>query len=347
MDAIASVALAALAHQKESLRAWSKFHLPASGPCKWVCMSRSHDSTPIRIRFGQLRELQQVARYWCNQGKPVKGNKAAATDEWKLLTWEEIKHTAGALPSHGIVELMAQRGCIAWPEQHGAFVSHERRDLFFPPKFLQLTNGSTIFACMQQAGLTLEKFLRWHPSWTTWLLLWVQIWLHRARVPSTKCVSVANSTTKPPSEQGKEWSPSSNVSVQPTRFTGRSRVISPPRSCHPTHLPHTTDRTRLSPPSRSLQRHPITAPHSILHKVAQWHSHPALPHKANTLPPRHLTPPRSPIHPLSPSSPYPAALCHTLPKPHHTTPPDHTRPPFSATPTHPTPHAISFTGCSH
>ena len=160
VDAIASVALAALAHQKESLRAWSKFHLPASGPCKWVCMSRSHDSTPIRIRFGQLRELQQVARYWCKQGKPVKGNKAAATDEWKLLTWEEIKHTAGALPSHGIVELMAQRGCIAWPEQHGAFVAHERRDLFFPPKFLQQTNGSTIFACMQQAdtGLTFEKF---------------------------------------------------------------------------------------------------------------------------------------------------------------------------------------------
>ena len=131
---------------------FSRFYLPASGHCKWVCMTRAHDSTPIKIRFGQLRELQQVARFWCKQGKLVKGKKAASMDEWKLLTWEDIQHTAGALPSHGIVELMAQRGCIAWPEQRGAFVAHQRRDLFFPPKFLQQTNGSTIFACMQQAS---------------------------------------------------------------------------------------------------------------------------------------------------------------------------------------------------
>ena len=131
---------------------FSRFYLPASGRCKWVCMSRAHDSTPIKIRFGQLRELQKVARFWCKQGKLVKGRKAASTDEWKLLTWEDIQHSAGVLPSHGIVELMAQRGCIAWPEQHGAFVAHQRRDLFFPPKFLQQTNGSTIFACMQQAS---------------------------------------------------------------------------------------------------------------------------------------------------------------------------------------------------
>ena len=159
VDAIAGVALAALAHQRQALRSWSRFYLPASGPCKWVCLTRSHDSTPIKIRFGQLHELQQFARYWYKRGKAAGDNTKASRAEAQLLTAEEIKRTGGLVPSHGIVELMAQSGCIAWPEERDAFVVQQRRNIFFPPKFLQGTTGSNIFACLQQAGagLTFEK----------------------------------------------------------------------------------------------------------------------------------------------------------------------------------------------
>ena len=141
MDAIAAVALAALAHQQDALRDWSRFYLPASGP-KWVCMTRSHDSTPIKIRFGQLQKLQQVARYW---------HKHSKTTEAQLLSFEDIKQTAGPLPSHGIAELMAQMGCIAWPEQRGDDVVHQRRNIFFPPKFLDGDEGLE-HLCMHAAG---------------------------------------------------------------------------------------------------------------------------------------------------------------------------------------------------
>ena len=333
VDAIASVALAALAHQKESLRAWSRFCLPASGPCKWVCMSRSHDSTPIRIRFGQLRELKQVARFWCKQGKPLKGNKpAASTDVWKLHTWEDIQHTAGALPSHGIVELMAQRGCIAWPEQHGAFVAHQRRDLFFPPKFLQRTNGSTIFACMQQAdpGLTFEKFFEM-ASFVDYLVVVVGSDL------AASC-SRAKHEVRFRCKQHNEAAFRTGQGVA-LFIDGQCAAHTIHREIEghfatkelPPYLPTQHHRPRPSPPSprqlspsiRSLQRPP---PRSL----------PATPlcsrmPSGTAIPPTPFTDPF--IVPIR-----------TLPR---SIPPPITPGPFPSHPTHLTPHAISFMGCSH
>ena len=69
LDAVAAVALAAIDFQSEALRTWCKFLMPVSGRCKWVCMTKSHDSTPIKIRFGMLKELQQVARYLAQDGQ--------------------------------------------------------------------------------------------------------------------------------------------------------------------------------------------------------------------------------------------------------------------------------------
>ena len=160
MDAIAATALSALKHQEDATQAWSMFYLPASGPCKWVCMTRSHDSTPVKVRFGQLQELRSVARYWYDADKGPKHAKAGMAAKMQLLTLEELKQRTGALPSYGVVEMMAQMGCLAWPRQQGAFVANESRNIFFPPKFLERTNGSTMFACMQSAGqgLTYEQF---------------------------------------------------------------------------------------------------------------------------------------------------------------------------------------------
>ena len=160
LDAFAAVALAAIDFQREALRAWSKFFMPASGRCKWVCMTRSHDSTPLKIRFGMLKELQQVARYWHKTGKIGGSQKTGLEARAQLLTFDELKQRTKALPSYGITELMVQRGCFAWPERRGDFVVQQSKNIFFPPKFLARTNGSTIFACMQAAGAgsSLEQF---------------------------------------------------------------------------------------------------------------------------------------------------------------------------------------------
>ena len=64
------------------------------------------------------------------------------------------------MPSYGMTELMVQRGCFAWPERLGDFVVQQSKNIFFPPKFLARTNGSTISACMQAAGAgsSLDQF---------------------------------------------------------------------------------------------------------------------------------------------------------------------------------------------
>ena len=98
---------------------------------KWVFVGRYHDATPIRLGFGMLQGLQNVARYW---HKPVGG---AA----QLLDYASYaRATNSALPSYCIIEMMAQTASNAWPERAGEqqqqFVVH-RQDLQFSPMFLE------------------------------------------------------------------------------------------------------------------------------------------------------------------------------------------------------------------
>jgi hypothetical protein len=88
-----------------------------------VFFGRSHDSTPIRVAFGQLGDLASAARYW---------HKDKITGSSSLLTLDEYSSIYTKLPSFGIVEMLAQKGVVAWPvEQDGDFIAVERR--IFPP----------------------------------------------------------------------------------------------------------------------------------------------------------------------------------------------------------------------
>jgi hypothetical protein len=152
LDAISVVSLASSQHQCAAVktRLSSLPHLEGGAP-EWVFVGRSNDCTPLRMAFGLLRPLADVARYWHRQtGAPA-----------QLLNTSEMLAKVGKLPSCGIVEMLAQTGCLAWPQQHGEFCAVERRDLLFPPCFVERTNGSTIFAAVEGAdpSLDIEKLI--------------------------------------------------------------------------------------------------------------------------------------------------------------------------------------------
>ena len=140
LDAIAVTSLAATHHQSAALNiALHSLRYADGDPPRWVFVGRSSDCTPLRISFGALRELSHVARYW----HKAKGDKT------RLLYAAELRGKAQKLPAHGIVEMMAQTATIAWPKMHGNFCAVESHDLFYPPVFLERTNGSTLFtACL-------------------------------------------------------------------------------------------------------------------------------------------------------------------------------------------------------
>ena len=136
VDAFAAVALAAMDFQREAWRSWSKFLLPAAGRCKWVCMTRSHDSTPIKTRFGMLKEHQEVARYWHKTGQVGGSKKTGFAARAELLTFDELKRRTKSLPAYGMTDLMVQRGCFAWPERCGDFVVHGVQEHLLPTEVL-------------------------------------------------------------------------------------------------------------------------------------------------------------------------------------------------------------------
>ena len=66
LDAIAAVALAAIHYKRESCQMWRvalSHKLHQDGP-QWVCVARAFDATPLRVAFGAMSDLAQIARYW-------------------------------------------------------------------------------------------------------------------------------------------------------------------------------------------------------------------------------------------------------------------------------------------
>jgi hypothetical protein len=158
LDAIGVVAWASVQHQRDAVHTWCA-GMEAVSP-QWVFIGRSHDCTPVRLSFGQLGGLVSIARYWHRVG----------TRPAKLLTQGEWNANRQALPSHGIIELMAQTGRIAWPEPAQAVDDDDgssrpctvrSHDLYFPPLFLARGNASTIFAALKRAdpSLTFTKVI--------------------------------------------------------------------------------------------------------------------------------------------------------------------------------------------
>lgn len=154
LDAISAVALAAKDHSTQATKVWSDGVLNRADAPAWVAVSRVHDCTPVRISFGGLSHLATVARYWHRENQRMPA---------QLLTAAQM-HEKGitVLPRYGIVELLAQKGTIAWPELVGEhFISVSARPLQFAPCFLQRGTGSCILAGLQRAdpGLSIEDLL--------------------------------------------------------------------------------------------------------------------------------------------------------------------------------------------
>eukprot|EP00959_Pyramimonas_sp_CCMP1952_P297272 6219212-Pyramimonas_sp.AAC.1 len=74
--------------------------------CPWVIVSRTHDATPMKIRFGDLQsDLASTCRYW-SRAKQADGRFVN-----KLLTADEYAAAVSAvLPRQGTAEVLAQAG---------------------------------------------------------------------------------------------------------------------------------------------------------------------------------------------------------------------------------------------
>ena len=82
LDAIAVVALAAHDFQKEAVKTWSKFTIPADdNPPMWVVATRCHDAQAVKVGFGAISELRHIARYW---------HKQASSSSSSLLSYSEF-----------------------------------------------------------------------------------------------------------------------------------------------------------------------------------------------------------------------------------------------------------------
>ncbi len=166
LDAVVVVSLAASEHQRGATQAWVQSLMSQSASAsssssawtpRWAFIGRCHDCTPLKVGFGSLRSLAAVARYWYREagGAPA-----------RLLTASEYRERKGALPSFGIVELMAQDGEVCWPEGIAAhagaeddadsFIAVNRHRLRFAPSYLARTNASTIFAAVEGVDASLS-----------------------------------------------------------------------------------------------------------------------------------------------------------------------------------------------
>ncbi len=102
LDACAVASLAARQHQEDVLRVW-RHRLQVDG-VDWVVIARNHDSTPMRARFGILKDLALCARYWV-KNKFTKKVGYVDAEGYRKLTQE-------TLPANGFVELMGQTGAL-------------------------------------------------------------------------------------------------------------------------------------------------------------------------------------------------------------------------------------------
>jgi hypothetical protein len=142
LDAISAVSLASQSHQQDATRTWA-VSLESSRP-RWIFAGREHDSTPIRVSFGLLHDLAEVARYWHRTHK--KGPSC-------LLTHAEYMPVCPTtLPEYGIIELLAQSCRIAWPElaQGTDFHTVHTKHVPMPAVFMSRSNASTIFASLDR-----------------------------------------------------------------------------------------------------------------------------------------------------------------------------------------------------
>lgn len=155
IDAIAAVALAAEDYQRQAVQTWSSW----LGTCTaeapgWVVHARQHDSTPVRVQFGALSDLAMVSRFWYQESSECMA---------KLVHASDLVQRGMRLPAYGIVEMMAQAGTLSWPQAQpgGGFLATCTRKLLFPPRFLERSNGSTIFETTDQVepSLSVDRLL--------------------------------------------------------------------------------------------------------------------------------------------------------------------------------------------
>jgi hypothetical protein len=93
-----------------------------------------------------------------------------------LLTLDEYSSIHTKLPSFGIVEMLAQKGVVAWPlEQDGSFIAVERRNLFFQPTFLERCNASTMYRALDGASplIALERILEMSTTVTGFIVIFI------------------------------------------------------------------------------------------------------------------------------------------------------------------------------
>ena len=142
LDAIVAVSLAVNWYIREATRMFMLAITLQSQPVAWLYVGRHFDSTPVKVRFGNIAtRAQKIARFWLKlDGK------------WKLVRADEYsKYSSRHRPAIGILEMMAQDGFISWMEatstQSEASVVHHKR-FFFGATFVAEANASTQMACL-------------------------------------------------------------------------------------------------------------------------------------------------------------------------------------------------------
>lgn len=122
LDAISVVSLAADKQLRESCEVWLQARAVCKPSCRWVFVGRAHDTTPMRVAFGALR----------NHGK-FKG-------------------------ARGMTELLAQTVQLCWPVLGpDEFVTVMRLDLPVLPRFLETTRAVTMLRGLDCEGRGLYR----------------------------------------------------------------------------------------------------------------------------------------------------------------------------------------------
>jgi hypothetical protein len=142
LDAIAATSLAASHHIADSCKSLIDSYTCGARSSYFFLAERCHDCTPVRVQFGSLRELADVARFWHFDREQA---------SWKLLTSTEFGRAAGPLPKFGTVELMAQSFRIHWSVKLEDFMSVESRQLRMPVCYLARSTGSNMLAALHAA----------------------------------------------------------------------------------------------------------------------------------------------------------------------------------------------------
>ena len=160
-ECLAAVALAHEARQSQHVKQFTMSIESKSIKPPWVWLDRAWDSTPVTLRFGIQHDiLRHVATYWYRDLETASKHSSASNGSgWRKLSYDEfMKRGTGKEPTSGCLHLMAQTGCIMWPEPL-VDGRHKMRNetLIFPPTFFGTSNSSVVFQCLKQA----LAFLSW------------------------------------------------------------------------------------------------------------------------------------------------------------------------------------------